>query len=102
MSERINASICLTDIGEKVRQGHSAVTIGKKNGKKYLNVTIWINDEKDKYDNDVSIQLNSKQESQEAEGKVYVGNGKTNRLSALPSTLAPTMASETDPKDLPF
>jgi hypothetical protein len=98
MSERINASICLSDIGEKVKQGHSAVTVGK-NGKKYLNVTIWINDAPDKYDNDVSIQLNSKQESREAEGKVYVGNGKTSRLPGVTGMAA---APVSDGSDLPF
>jgi hypothetical protein len=48
MSERINASICLTDLGDKARANHSAITTGK-NGKKYANITIWINDEKDKF-----------------------------------------------------
>jgi hypothetical protein len=99
MSERINASICLSDIGEKVKQGHSAVTVAK-NGKKYLNVTIWINDTKDQFDNDVSIQLNSKQESREAEGKVYVGNGKTSRLPVI--TGMPAAPTITDGSDLPF
>jgi hypothetical protein len=99
MSERINASICLTDIGEKVKQSHSAVTVGK-NGKKYANITIWINDEKDQFGNDVSIQLNSKQESRETEGKVYVGNGKTNRLPAI--TGMPADAPVADGSDLPF
>jgi hypothetical protein len=98
MSERINASICLSDIGEKVKQGHSAVTVGR-NGKKYLNVTIWINDAKDQFDNDVSIQLNSKQESREAEGKVYVGNGKTSRLPGITGMAAAPVA---DGSDLPF
>jgi hypothetical protein len=96
MSERINASICLTDLGTATRAKHSAITTGK-NGKVYANVTIWINDEKDKYDNDVSIQLNSKQEQRESEGKVYVGNGKTNRTaSQAPAT------THDDGESLPF
>lgn len=99
MSERINASICLSDIGEKVKQNHSAVTVAK-NGKKYLNVTIWINDSPDKYDNDVSIQLNSKQENRDSEGKVYVGNGKTSRLPAVSGM--PAAPSTVDVNDLPF
>ena len=98
MSERINASICLSDIGEKVKQGHSAVIVGR-NGKKYLNVTIWINDTKDQFDNDVSIQLNSKQDQRDAEGKVYVGNGKTSRPPAITGMAAAPVA---DSSDLPF
>jgi hypothetical protein len=98
MSERINASICLSDIGEKVKQGHSSVTVGK-NGKKYLHVSIWINDTKDQFDNDVSIQLNSKQDQREAEGKVYVGNGKTSRLPGIAGMAAAPVA---DGSDLPF
>jgi hypothetical protein len=98
MSERINASICLTDLGDKARANHSAITTGK-NGKKYANITIWINDTKDQFDNDVSIQLNSKQESREAEGKVYVGNVKTSRLPVITGMAAAPVA---DGSDLPF
>ena len=99
MSERINASICLTDLGDKARANHSAITTGK-NGKKYANVTIWINDEKDQFGNDVSIQLNSKQESREAEGKAYVGNGKTNRVTAITGMPAAPVVADQD--GLPF
>jgi hypothetical protein len=47
----------------------------------------------------VSIQLNSKQESREAEGKVYVGNGKTSRLPGITGMAAAPVA---DGLDLPF
>ena len=100
MSERINASICLTDLGDKARANHSAITTGK-NGKKYANITIWINDTKDQFGNDVSIQLNSKQDQREAEGKVYVGNGKTpDKLPVI--TGMPAAPTITDGSDLPF
>jgi hypothetical protein len=104
MSERINASICLTDLGDKARANHSAITTGN-NGKKYANITIWVNDTKDQFDNDVSIQLNSKQESREAEGKVYVGKGKTNRvpdITGMPSATITAGHVMADPNDLPF
>ena len=76
MSNRINSSICLTDLGDKYRAGHSAFTKAN-NGKVYVSLTTWINDEADKFGNNVSHQLNSKQDKRDAEGKVYVGNGKT-------------------------
>lgn len=104
MSERINASICLTDLGMATRANHSAITTAK-NGKVYANITIWVNDEKDKFDNDVSIQLNSKQDQRESDGKVYIGNGKTARFVS-PPTLAPApynvVNPPTDQNDLPF
>ena len=96
MSNRINASICLSDIGEKVKEGHSSIKIGN-NGKKYVAVTIWVNDISDKYGNNVSIQLNSAQDKRDAEGKVYVGNGKT---ADAVSSAAPISGNEGS--DLPF
>lgn len=75
MSKLLNASICLTDILEQAKKGHSAFSKGK-NGKIYFSANIWINDEKDKYDNDASLSLNSKKENKEKEGKIYIGNAK--------------------------
>ena len=104
MSERINAYICLTDLGTATRAKHSAISTAK-NGKVYANITIWINEEKDKFDNDVSLQLNSKQDQRESEGKVYIGNGKTARFVIQP-TLAPAPYNVVNPpqdeNDLPF
>lgn len=94
MSKLIIGSICLTDLGELVRQGHSAIQKGK-NGKQYVNLAIWINDKEDKYGNNVSIQLSSVKEKRESEGKVYIGNGKTlgdNKPAAATN----------DAEDLPF
>jgi hypothetical protein len=100
MSKRISASICLTDISEKFRAGHSSVTTAK-NGKKYINLSIWINDAPDQYGNDVSIQLNSKQDKRDAEGKVYVGNGKTADAAPVAVVVAPQIEPEPG-NDLPF
>jgi hypothetical protein len=100
MSNRINASICLTDLGDKARANHSAIRTGK-NGKKYANITIWINDTKDQFCNDVSIQLNSKEDQREAEGKVYVGNGKTADVAPVANVVAPQIEPELS-NDLPF
>ena len=38
----------------------------------YLDLNIWINDEPDKYGNDISIQQSTKKD----EDKIYLGNGK--------------------------
>jgi len=88
MSERISASICINDLFDASKSLHSSVSLAN-NGKKYAQVVIWINDNKDKYGNDVSIQLNSSQEKRETEPKIYIGNGKSGRLPALPDNLAP-------------
>lgn len=41
-----------------------------QNGAKYLNVSIWVNDEPDKYGNSVSVKTGSK------EASYYIGNAK--------------------------
>ena len=45
----------------------------------FTNVTIWINDGVDKYDNDSSIQV-SKDEKSQITDDLYIGNGRTNTL----------------------
>lgn len=64
MSKLLTGSICLTDINKE------AINIGK-NGKKYINVNVWINDEKDRFGNDASIQ-----QYIDKENKIYIGNVK--------------------------
>ena len=51
MSKLYNGSICLSDIPK------DKVTTSEKNGKKYLNINVWVNDELDQYGNIGSIQL---------------------------------------------
>lgn len=75
MAQLISASVCLTDLVEKAKAGHSAFARGK-NGKVYTALTIWLNDEPDQYGNHMSLQLNSTKDKKESEGKTYVGNGK--------------------------
>jgi hypothetical protein len=76
MSKLINASICYSDLMDLAKKPHSAFSRSEKNHKAYVNIQIWINNEPDKFGNDVSLMLNSKQASREVEGKVYIGNGK--------------------------
>lgn len=99
MSTQIKVSLCFTDLMEQANKGHSAFTRGK-NGKVYVNIVEWVNDEPDKYGNDVSFQLNSTKEKRESEGKIYVGNGK--RIQPGQST-APAQGKVNDESDvLPF
>lgn len=73
MSQLFNGSICLSDIPK------DKITESTKNGKKYLNVVIWLNDEEDKYKNIGSIQVSQTKEERETEPKIpkqYIGNFK--------------------------
>lgn len=70
-----SGSLCLTEIVEKAKAGHSAFTRAA-NGKVYFNIIEWINSEPDKFGNTVSVQLSSKADKRDAEGKVYIGNLK--------------------------
>lgn len=67
----ISASIDLTKI-DKTKIVHN------KNGSKYLNISIIVNDEPNDYDQDTSISISQTKEEREAKvKKVYIGNGKT-------------------------
>ena len=71
MSQLLNGSICLSDIPKE------KITVSEKNGKKYLSVTIWINDEVDKFNNNGSISVSQTKEERESKAaKKYIGNLK--------------------------
>lgn len=90
MSKLYNGSICLTDIPKE------KVTTSEKNGKKYLNINVWVNDELDQYGNIGSIQLSqSKAEREAGEKKVYIGNIKQPLASGV-------VVAKDEPTDLPF
>lgn len=76
MAILINGSLCLTDLIEKCKAGHSAFKKSEKNGKIYVSYTEWVNDEANEHGQHSSLLLNSTKEMKEAEGKVYFGNGK--------------------------
>lgn len=116
MSQSFYGSICLTDLIEQAKKKHSAFAKGK-NGKIYANVTVWYNDNLDKFGNIMSIQINSIQGS--TDEKLYIGNCKLSKSSApisdrdandlnvdldiqeRPSGQAPN-ANNPDDSDLPF
>ena len=81
MSQLFNGSICLTDIPK------DKITTSEKNGKKYLNITVWLNDDADQYGNIGSLQVSqSKQERESGEKKVYIGNFKKPQGAAAPQS----------------
>lgn len=63
-----------------------------KNGAKYLNVSIWVNDEPDKYGNQLSIKSGKKDES------YYIGNAKAYERSERPKEVS----NQVTDNDLPF
>jgi hypothetical protein len=77
MSILLNGSLDLTLILEKAKEKHSAFSKSEKNGHLYFNITQWVNDEPNDFGQHSSLLLNSKsKETQESEGKVYIGNAK--------------------------
>lgn len=76
MPQRMYGSLNLTKLLEKAKEGHSAFRRAESNNNIYVNVTQWINDEKDAKGNDSAITLSSTKEAKETEGKVYIGNLK--------------------------
>ena len=106
MSRIISASIDLAKIDR------SKITKGK-NGQKYYSISISVNDEADKFGNDVAITAGQSKEERDAKAaKVYIGNGKTVWASETPGAkpaasapakpAAPAAAQVSDDDDLPF
>lgn len=68
-------SICLTDIPKERILKH-------ENGKLYLNLQTWDNDEPDQYDNDFSLSIPltkdeiEKKKNGEEIKRIYLGNGR--------------------------
>lgn len=95
MSKLYNGSICLTDLPkEKINVGN--------NGKKYMNINVWVNDAVDQFGNIGSIQISTSKAEREAGAKgAYVGNFKDSQ----PAAPANQQATTTQPAaldDLPF
>ena len=94
MSTLYNGSICLSDIPK------DKITTSEKNGKKYLNFNLWVNDEKDQYGNIGSINVSQTKDERLAKvPKVYFGNIKPVERNATPQQAA---ASVDPTDDLPF
>ena len=95
-----NGSICLTDIPK------DKITVSEKNGKKYLNIDLWIDTEKeaDQYGNICGIKVSQTKLEREQKVKAqYIGNLKAPRKQEV-AGVAPVAAQQaaTVPDDLPF
>lgn len=98
MAQAFYGSICLTDIPKE------KITLSEKNGKKYLSIGIWVNDEPDQFQNIASITVSQSKEEREAKAKrVYIGNLRyAQAQQSAPPTPAPPAASAVANDDLPF
>jgi hypothetical protein len=97
MSKIIAASIDVMKIDK------SRIVEGK-NGAKYYNISIILNDEKDTYGNDCAITEGQTKEERAAKTKAkYIGNGKVvyDSVKGVQPTSQPSV-SQSDNDDLPF
>jgi hypothetical protein len=100
MSKLFTGSLCLTDILEKAKAQHSAFVKGQSNGKIYVNIKVWENDQRDKFGNTMSFQLNSTKEMRDIEGNIYIGNAKPSE-AAQPTPITSSDVEHLS-SDLPF
>lgn len=93
MSQSYYGSICLTDLIAKAKEQHPAYSKAQ-NGKIYVNINAWLNDEADKFGNVLSLQLSEKKD-QKVNGKsFYIGNCKKSEYKE------PQQLSKSDTADL--
>ena len=92
MSKLLTGSINLSKIDK------SRLFTSEKTGDKYLNIAVWINDEKDNYDNDASIQ----QQVAKGENKIFIGNLKYFESKQQNNIESAPPPEEDDSYNLPF
>lgn len=95
MSQSFYGSIDFSKLLEQAKAGNKAFT-KTENGKIYLNVRVWVNDEEDKFGNIASFQSNFK--GAQKEDKFYFGNLKESK--AVEMQVEANDVPEVD--DLPF
>lgn len=104
MSQRFYGSINLTKILDAAKEKHSAF-VKAENGNIYCNISAWLNDEPDQFDNIMSIKLAAKKEHLEKEpeaGKIYIGNCKEAEETTKAINSKDADAISTIANDLPF
>jgi hypothetical protein len=95
MSKLYNGSICLSDLPKE------KITTSEKNGKKYLNFNLWVNDAEDQYGNIGSLNVAQTKEQREAgEKRVYFGNIK--EVKKAEPQQQPGSANTEEFTDIPF
>lgn len=100
MSKLLYGSMCLSDLSEQFKAGHPAFTKSEKNGKVYVNVTVWVNDEADQYGNHAALQLSKPKDSDMK--PIYFGNLKMHQAQGTGSTPTPSAPSTEVDDLLPF
>jgi len=98
MSKLLYGSIDFTNLLELAKAGNKAFSKAD-NGKIYLNLNVWINDEKDKYGNDASMQTSFKDAAKE--DKIYFGNLKISEKKEN-EPIPENSVEIPGPDDLPF
>lgn len=98
MSKLLYGSIDFSKLLELAKAGNKAFSKAD-NGKIYLNLNVWINDKKDKYGNDASIQTSFKDATKEE--KIYFGNLKISEQKAA-EPLPENSVEIPESDDLPF
>ena len=98
MSKLMYGSLDFTKLLELAKAGNKAFSKAA-NGKIYLNLNVWINDEKDQFGNDASIQTSFKDATKEEWH--YFGNLKVSEFTE-PKPLEENNAEIPDSDDLPF
>ena len=98
MSQLFLGSMCHTDYMELLKTGKFKAEKAA-NGKIYVDFKFWINDEKDEYGNDASVQPNAKEEFRAEKPKSYIGNARRNEKA---EPVQATTEDFKDEDDLPF
>lgn len=98
MAQLLYGSIDFSKLLELAKAGNKAFSKAE-NGKIYLNINVWINDEKDQYGNNASIQSNFKDATKEE--KIYFGNLKLSEKKE-PEPLQAGSSDIPDADDLAF
>ena len=97
MGKLVKGSIDLTTLGELARAGHGSISKSEKNGKTYINFSLWINDKEDQYGNIGSLSVWDKNTNE----KAYIGTVKDSQQTAPAPAPAPAPTQKSD-DDLPF
>jgi len=96
MGKLIKLSVCLTSIPKDKILNHA-------NGKQYVSIDCWVNDEPDKFGKDVSLNIQQTKEEREAKApKIWCGAGETKwgfEKKEAPASKAVVDDSESD---IPF
>ena len=98
MSKLLYGSINFSKLLELAKAGNKAFSKAD-NGKIYLNLNVWINDEKDQFGNDASMQTSFKEATKE--DKFYFGNLKISEQQA-PKPLEENSSDIPESDDLLF